>query len=82
MLPESASGTASDRGSLPQTMRTASLANRITPNVASTWSRWLRPYRKRNTNRSSSSPNRIVPTAAASSPSTKLPLAAAADTAR
>ncbi|KAG0921859.1 hypothetical protein G6F68_020563 [Rhizopus microsporus] len=69
IVPDSHDGRPMLIGAGPQMMRVSSLKNRMKPNVASTWSRCSRGYRRASAMRSSSRPSAAMPamTAAAAS---------------
>ena len=73
MLPSSPVGCGTFSGALPQIARTASSTVRITPKVASTWLKWSRPYKWRNTSTSSNSPSSTAAGKVSSSPAQNEP---------
>ncbi|MNL20581.1 hypothetical protein D3C87_1418380 [compost metagenome] len=61
-------------GAAPQVALTTSSTMRITPSVATTWTKWLDTYRRRISAISSASASSTVPTIAPATASTKNPV--------
>ena len=74
-VPPSTSGTETNSGCGPHTMRTSSLKNITIPKVASTWSRWSRRYRRETMDTSKARPTNSAAAMAAPKARANEPLA-------